>query len=433
MLKSIQNLIQLSNSGFAKLNFQSKILAILIFIFVVPWQLLSILILMAIFPLLLIYCWGRFWGKKFLHQNPVVLFSPSAIPMNFLMAKAVRTQAWRADVFSYDRQRVFEAMSIGTTVNQSASVKIILYLTAFIPIFIWAVLKYDIFESPFTGGVLSLALLRKLEFILLKILAKKVVVYGYGSDCQIPSVMKKMSQYNAYMDFPDEPDLVQENYIRANIARANRYADVLFASYAKLGEKMLMIPIPAELTKWHYTPQKKKKIVTLLHSTNHRIYKGTRFIIQAVEALQKKGLPVKLILVEGKTIKDCYRLYLKSDIFIPHIIGGWYGSTPCEGMALGRPVICYLDRKIEKLYHYFARECPIVNANPDTLKEKITTLVGDFELRQKIGLRGVDFVHKYHSFEIAGKMRILVYEKIWRGEKINQKIFEKELKKRNII
>lgn len=409
---------------------------VIILILILPFQLLSIAIFLLILPLLIIYCWTRFFIKKILYLQPRVLFSPLAIPRNYLTAQAVKTQGWQADVLVYNSMSVFDSMNNGFNLLKHPFLRKIFILTDFVPIFIYAVIKYDIFEFSFHGGLFIYSKLRRIELILLKILAKKIVVYGYGSDCLLFSEIKKSSKYNAGMDIEiDQKILNREKIIRQNIKIVQKYADAILPSndQINLGKRAIMVPTAINLSNWHYAAPVKRKKVLLLHSTNQGIYKGTRFILKAIDELKKEKLPIELLFIEGKTINECYHLYKKADIFISNVIAGWSGLSQLEGMAMGRPVISYVKPEIAKFHHYYAKNCPIVSANPDNLKQVIRKLVDDFELRKKLVQQGLEYVNKYHSLEFTGKLRVVIYKKIWRGEKINQKIFEKELQKRNIL
>lgn len=395
---------------------------------------LSEIIFFSLLPLLIIFCHSRLVIKKYLQKKYNVLFSPISIPMSFLTAKSVKTQGIVADVICYDKEPIFDKLKFGFCLKEYPGLFYLTLLTDYLPTFTWALLKYDIFEFPFSGGLLYASRIRRLEYILLRICAKKIVVYAYGSDSYLPSEIRKLGKYNTLMDAPDEIFERPEKFIRANIRRAQKYAHVLIAGadIIWLGPKAIMLPIAADLSAWTYFPSHQKKNVTLLHSTNHRIYKGTRFIIEVYEELKKEGFPVELMLIEGKTIEECYKLYKKGDIFVPDVITGWYGSTQIEAMSLGKVVVNY-QKEIFKPYHnYYVKHCPIVSANPDNLKKVLIKLINNFDLRKELGYQGSEFVGQYHSLEFIGKLRVTIYEELWQNRRIDQKRFEKILKKQKI-
>lgn len=398
-------------------------------------NILADICLFILLPMLIVFCWLRFGYKKNFKKQYTVLFSPISIPMSFLTAKSVQTQGVTADVISYDIEPVFNEMKFGYCLKNNLAFFYLMLFLDYVPVFIWGLIKYDIFEFPFSGGLLYASKIRRLELILLRLCAKKIVVYCYGSDAYLPSEIRKLGKYNTLMDTRDIVFEKSEEYIQANIQRVQKYAHILIAGadIIWLGKKAIMLPIAFDISKWSYLPPERKATITLLHSANHRYFKGTRFIIKAYEDLKKAGYPVKLLLVEGVTIEECYRLYRKGDIFIPDVITGWYGSTQIEAMSLCRPVISYTKDQILTYHNYYAKNCPIVSASPQNLKKVIIKLINDFDLCQKLGREGREYVEKYHSFEFIGQLRRIIYKEIWHNRHLSQKRFEKIIKNENII
>lgn len=392
---------------------------------------LADLIFLLIFPSIIIFSWINYLIKKIFNLKPKILISPLGEPMAFFAAKAAKTYGFKADIFAFDCQKYFRNLCEGYILEHHLFLKFLTIFSDYLLPFVWASLKYDVFEMPFTGGILTYSQLSRLELFFLKILAKKIVVYGYGSDCLWFDKIMKGHRYNLAMDLTEDlKKQYDQKKIRENIARAQKYAHVLVgAAYLNyLGPKTIMLPIAFDSSPWIYSIPKKSKIITIVHSTNHPVFKGTRFIIEAIKKLKKEGWPIRLLLIEGRTLKECQRLYRRGDIFITDVIIGWYGFTACEAMALGRPVICYLRGDLRKA-NSLVQNIPIVSANPTNLKTTIKKLVKDYNLRKKLGQEGRNYVLRYHSLESYGKFKTIIYEKIWHEEKINQNILKVELVK----
>lgn len=394
------------------------------------------LIFFIFLPFLIFYSWLRFGIKKIFHLSPSVIVSPMGEPLPFNNVKALRAAGYKADNVAFTCPSYWRSISFGLILEDNFPLRILIYLTDYIFLFYWAVLKYDIFEFAFIGGILKNSHLRKIEPPLLKILAKKIFVYGYGADCKILSDIRKMGfKYNNAMDRTEKTESQPEKIIRENVERAQKYADVLIAGgdLIHLGKKAIFLPIPADLSLWSFRPPKNHKKIVLLHSTNHRNQKGTRFILKIVDKL-KKQLPIKLALLERKTLKECQQLYPLGDIFITDVIYGWHGYTAIEGMAIGRPVMSYLRPDIIKFHSYYAKgRIPVISATPDNLAREIERLVKNKKLREELGQKGREYALKFHSLEFVGALRKILYEYVWAGKKINQKIFEREVKKRGLI
>lgn len=393
------------------------------------------LIFLVSLPIMIIYTWAKYLLKKIFHIKPSIIISPLGAPLPLFAVKALRTQGYKVDNLAYSCPEYFRKISFDLVISDHKFLSIFSYLTDYVFLFLWALLRYDIFEFAFSGGILMYSHLRKAELIFLKLCAKKIAVYGYGSDCKILTDIRVQGyKYNNAMDRTEETESSSEKTVRENILRAKKHADVLIAGgdIIHLGKKAIMLPLADDLSLWKYSPIPKNKKVTIIHSTNHRSHKGTRFILEKVEKLQKK-LPIEFTMLEKKTLEECQQIYPKADFFIPDVITGWHGFTAIEAMATGRPVITYLRPDIAKFHHYYAKDIPAISANPDNLEKAITKLIKNKKLRQELGKKGREYVEKYHSLEFVGALRNILYEYIWQGKKINQKIFEAEVKKRKLI
>jgi glycosyltransferase involved in cell wall biosynthesis len=83
-------------------------------------------------------------------------------------------------------------------------------------------------------------------------------------------------------------------------------------------------------------------------------------------------------------------------------------------MALGKPVVCYLNERFARHHPEWA-SCPIVSANPDTLVDELRRLVTDPALRAELGRRGPDYVREVHSPEAVGAQLDAIYRRLWRA------------------
>lgn len=408
-------------------------------IILIPLRLVQFIFIGIFFlflPVLIVFSWLRFHFKKTFHLKPSVIISPLGGPLPLYAVKALRAQGYLADNYALDCPSYFRNIIFGFVLSDHPILRYLIIASDHLLPFAWAVLKYDIFEFAFSGGFLMHSHLRRAEYILLKLCSKKISVYGYGSDCKVMSEVRRMGfKYNNAMDRTDDWEAKHEELIRANVLRAKKYADVLIAGgdLIHFGGKGIMLPLATDLGGWRFYKLPEHEKVVIAHSTNHRTHKGTRFILDCFERLKDK-LPIKMMLIEGKPMEECRKMYPKADIFIPDVISGWHGFTAIEAMATGRPVITYLRPDIMAFHAYYAQgNIPAVSANPDTLAGAITKLVKNQKLREDLGQKGRKYAMRYHSLEFVGALRSIIYEHIWNDQKINQKIFEKVAKNRGLI
>lgn len=287
-------------------------------------------------------------------------------------------------------------------------------------VFLWAVMRYDIFQLYFDGGFLGRTIGKRLELPLLKLLGKTIVVSAYGADVRTERITRSLGAYNCCMDCPQRLAfcICDDKRAQRNLRHVSRYADVMLsmgdmAEYT-LGSRNDLFYWAIDLKKWPFVGVSLfSHPVKVVHAPNHPHFKGTRFLQQAIEELQAEGYPVELILVTGMSNDRARELYLQADIVADQFIIGWYGNFAVEAMALGKPVIAY----IRKPDTYLPRgiDCPIVNADPGSLKKALIGLLENPRLRFELGLRGRHYVEEIHALERVGARMDRLYRSLWSG------------------
>ena len=293
-------------------------------------------------------------------------------------------------------------------------------------VFLWAVLRYDIFQFYFDGGFLNRTVGKRLEMPLLKLLGKKIIVSAYGGDVRVQQITKALGPYNCCMDCTQQmvACICDEGLARRNLTHVHRYADLMLS----MGDMIEYTPgsrndgfyWAIDLKKWPFVGVSlTSHPVKVVHAPNHPQFKGTRFLIDVVRQLQDEGYPVELVLVQGVSNEEAMERYKQADIIADQFLIGWHGNFAVEGMALGKPVIGYI-RKPEA-YLPKGLECPIVSANPDTLKQALIRLIENPQLRYELGIQGRRYVEQVFSLERVGERMDRLYRRLyadgpWTGE-----------------
>ena len=286
-------------------------------------------------------------------------------------------------------------------------------------VLLWASFKYDIFHYYFNGGFLSSSkLVYKFEPLLLKMAGKKIIVVPYGGDARLESATRKY-KFNFCMDCYPAIRECKEGSIKENLDRYGKYADIVLGCADLVDDLPRHDGIwlyPIDLSEWQpVLNTQDSDVVKVVHATNHWKYKGTRYLIAAIDKLKSEDYPVELTLVEKMSNQEAKKIYEKADIIADQFIGGAYAQFAIEGMALGKPVMCYLREDLYR-HHPEWNECPIVNTNPDNIVEQLINLITDSKLRHELGQRGPGYVKKYHSLEAVGEMEDKYYRYLWNGE-----------------
>jgi glycosyltransferase involved in cell wall biosynthesis len=346
---------------------------------------------------------------------PRILWAPTPIINIRYTALGDRLRGYESETLVYDVYRINSRADFDHVVElarQPAPARLVLpYL-----LLAWALLRYDLFGFFLEGGLLGGTPLWRVELPLAKLAGKRVVAYPYGSDGRIASETRKLGKWNAYTEIPIGAEDRDEQAVCARIRVFGRWADALLGC-ADLVEHFPRLDgvylYPLDVSVW--TPvddEVDDGIVTIVHSPNHRHYKGTRYLIDAVAALRREGLPIELTLVEGMSNAEAKQVYERADIVADQFLIGAYALFAIEGMALGKPVVCYLNDHFRPWHPEWA-ECPIVSANPDELEEALRRLVTDSALRRSLGARGPDYVRRYHSLEAVGERMDAIYRRVW--------------------
>jgi glycosyltransferase involved in cell wall biosynthesis len=278
--------------------------------------------------------------------------------------------------------------------------------------FCWAIRRFDIFVYYATSTILGPTPAKFLELQLLKLARKRMVLLAYGGDVQTTSRIKSLLYKHALsMDYPEFVRHPEE--VLRSMNYCCRHADhivsgVDWVEHMPWWDTLTCGHFAIDTDEWEPSPRpaRRGEPVKVLHAPNHRTIKGTRFLIDACDQLKAEGLPIELQVVEGVSNRQLREMMHEADIIADQFIMGWYALFAIEGMALGKPVLCYLRPDYLDLYTLFsfAGECPLVDAHPLRIKERIRELVESPELRAELGERGRRYVQDHHSLESVGRM-----------------------------
>ncbi|MBI2791906.1 MAG: glycosyltransferase [Gammaproteobacteria bacterium] len=221
--------------------------------------------------------------------------------------------------------------------------------------------------------------------------------------------------------------------------KINQYCDMIFSEtspaidYMKSGANIIREPLSMCLDSefWHpelnipreYFIEKEPNEVIIYHAvgnyeirhTEQKNIKGTPFIFSAVEQLKREGFKIHLIFITQRPNKIVRFYQAQADIIIDQLNYGRYGATAREGMMLGKPVICYMNKfefneqdKLQSL-----AECPLISATEQTIYDVLKSLIINAEKRRSIGIESRAYALKWHSAEQCAKRYEEIYDKLF--------------------
>ena len=356
----------------------------------------------------------RIIGKRRRGDLPSVLWGPVPIINIRYSSLADRLYGYRSDTLVYSVYGINDRSQFDFVLDRVSSIPIVRRLVPY-GAFLWAGFRYDIFAFFFDGGLLHATRWWRAELALLKLAGKKIVVYPYGGDARLASSTRALGPWNAYTDVPEGAEDRDEAEVRKRLDAFGRYADVMLGCNDLISDLPRcdgILPYPFPTEQWQPVENGDDGVVTVVHAANHRHYKGTRFVIGAVDRLQAEGLPVELVLVEGMPLRRAREIYERADIVATDFLIGGYALAAIEAMALGKPVVAYLPERLRVLQPEWDG-IPIVDADPESLVDALRALVLDAELRAELGRQGPPYVERVHGLQAVGALRDRHYRRLW--------------------
>ena len=280
-------------------------------------------------------------------------------------------------------------------------------------VFLWACWKFQRFHFFCDTGLLPRFGTRRFNIHELKayhLLKKKVFFYTYGADVRTRLRTETLGEFHCCLECPDPEKVCICNEVSGNIniSAIVKHATALFSMGDMIeytpGSRNDLFFWPLDLEaeggkKYapHYPSVLSGSPILIVHAANHRHFKGTRFLIEAVEHLRTEGLPIELELVERVPNKEALGIYRKADIIFDQCLIGFHGYFAIEAMALGKPVMAYIRKPEQYLLHH--EECPIINCRADQIGSVLRELANDRERLHELGVAGRRYAEKYLSLD----------------------------------
>lgn len=271
--------------------------------------------------------------------------------------------------------------------------------------------KYQIIHSHFLQMVGSG--FWELEF--LKRMGKKIVFHFRGDDIRRKEANLRFNPELNCCQECDYPDPYCHNPQKDSLVDiARRYGDLFLVTTPDLNDffpraihfPFILPELPGHL--WPTETEKKSFLnpIKILHLTNHDGIDGTPHIVKAVNRLKEEGYPVELIILRKVPYQELLRMYPLVDLSIGKLRMGYYANAQVESMYFGVPTMCYIREK----FLGAIPDCPIINVRPENLYDRLKFYLDHREELAKIGVRGPEFVRKYHSGSLLAQKLIEMYQ-----------------------
>ncbi len=278
-----------------------------------------------------------------------------------------------------------------------------------------ALIRYDVFFISFNGFLLGHTPFWRIEAFLLKAAGKKVVAMPFGLDAYVYRRISSVNLVHGLMMSIPEPSR-RQRILQRKVDYWCDNADAVIPGIMGpdgFGRWDALVPSVLHIDERKWLPSTRVSTadgtngtVYIAHAPNHRGFKGSEFVAEAVRQLREEGLMVELILIEKKPNSEVKRIFSKDcDILVEQLVCPGHGFNALEGMASALPVVCNLDDdsylQPMRRWSYF-RECPLVSATPESVTLVLRRLVVDPALRKQLGDASREYVEKYHGVAAAG-------------------------------
>lgn len=263
---------------------------------------------------------------------------------------------------------------------------------------------------------LYLTILQRIELALLKRAGKGIVVTYQGSEARQGDYCRQ--NYLIHNNLPNNSFYSRrsDGHKRRRINLIDRYADQIYSLNPDLlhvlPNRARFLPYcNVDLEQWQPKPSTPNKALRILHAPTNRDFKGSKYIIAAIDRLQEEGHIFEFDLVEGIAHKEARYRYSKADILIDQLLIGWYGGLSVEFMALGKPVICYIrEEDLGYVSPQMREQLPIIQATPDSIYDVLKNCLElTTEELSDLGQRSRTFVENWHTPEIVAESLIETY------------------------
>lgn len=126
--------------------------------------------------------------------------------------------------------------------------------------------------------------------------------------------------------------------------------------------------------------------------------KGKPQVVAVLNEVKYKGL-LDYRIIENLPFDECMRLRLDSDVVIDDLVTGGFHTTALEGLAAGKPTLCYVDHRTQLVLAELtgSTDLPLINVRYSEAAQVMEELAQDPELRADIGAFSRAWMVEFYS------------------------------------
>jgi hypothetical protein len=166
---------------------------------------------------------------------------------------------------------------------------------------------------------------------------------------------------------------------------------------------------------WDFVGVGETDVPVVVHAPSRRGVKGTQYVLDALDALRAEGVKFELRLVEHMNHAEAKAVYRSADIIVDQLRIGWYGVLAVEALALGKPVISHIR---DDLWAKREGDLPILNANPDTVRDVLRDAIRDNAMRRALATRARAYFDRVHASTVVARQLAAIYDRPYRAPRV---------------
>lgn len=243
------------------------------------------------------------------------------------------------------------------------------------------------------------------DFIELKKMGKKIIVYFVGSDIRWKPITDQEFAHCGVppMDFDD--DFFERITLESRLhylRMAERFADLILT--CPNAAQLSMRPynkywIPIDLSMFTANPVQRKKPL-VLHAPSKRDPKGTKYVLPVFERLKQEGVEFDVKLIENMPYTEVIREYKNADILVGQLLIPGGGKQELELLASGKVVLSSIRYQYPQLN---PPDCPMIDVSRENLYEELKTIILDHPRRIELAKQARAYVVRHHDAVRVGE------------------------------
>jgi len=259
---------------------------------------------------------------------------------------------------------------------------------------------------------------------------KKSFILGAGDDAFFWQIARKKMKYGPFDDYL-KYDLKVEKFFLETQKTMQYNKDILDivdglipimyeyevgykSEYDKPNKIKKVIPIPINTDKIEYHPNKVKDKIVIFHGLNRYGFKGTKYVEEAFEILNKKyPNDLELVIKGNMPLNDYLKLMQRTNIVIDQTNSYSLGVNGVYALAMGKIVLGGAEK--ESLDSLGVNKSPIINIKPSakSIIEEIEKILENRDNIESLGYKSRIFAKNVHNYKIVAQR----YIDTWQGKR----------------